>query len=117
MDIRSVSFEPGHITAYEKLKAAGAFKSLSAFVRTCINEHFESEFPDLEGEAALKRAEELEFAAASYRVQANKGLFKKLQQSQGETGEPELKEEPAALTAQEEEIFKASATVAADEKV
>lgn len=108
MDIRSISLEPQHVAAYEKLKAAGAYKSLSAFVRTCINEHFESEFPDLEGEAALKRAEELEFAAASYRVQANKGLYKKLQEAQGESGEPELKEEPAAFTAQEEEIFKAS---------
>lgn len=95
MEIRSVSFEPAHIAAYEKLKAAGAYKSLSAFVRTCINEHFESEFPDLEGEAALKRAEELEFAARNYR----------------EMAKPKLEvEEPAALTAQEEEIFKASAT-------
>ena len=94
MDIRSISLEPEHVAAYEKLKAAGAYKSLSAFVRTCINEHFESEFPDLEGEAALKMAEKLEFASRNYR----------------EMAKPKTVEKPAALTAQEEEIFKASAT-------
>lgn len=99
MDIRSISLEPEHVAAYEKLKAAGAYKSLSAFVRTCINEHFESEFPDLEGEAALKRAEELEFAARNYR----------------EMAKPKTVEETATLTEQEEEIFKASEVGAANE--
>lgn len=105
MDIRSISLDPEHVAAYEKLKAAGKYKNLSQFVRKCINEHFESEFPDLEGEAALKRAEELEFAAKNYRAMAEKP--KPISDM--------VVVEPAALTAQEEEIFKATAAGAANE--
>lgn len=128
---KAYSMDSEVVLAIEKNVQNGLFKNASQFVNKACRKMFESEFPDLEGEAALKRAEELEFAAKSYRAMADKPkpisdmvvvsedklvLFKKLQQAQGESGEPEEKEEPAALTAQEEEIFKASATPDADKK-
>lgn len=96
MDIRSVSFEPQHVRAYEKLKSEGKFKSLSQFVRRCVEEHFETEFPDLVGEAAIARAEELEFAAKQYRAMAFNSIPL-----------PPEREAPSELSAEEEEVFKA----------
>lgn len=87
--------------AIDEIVKTGRYKSKSRFVEVCILEHFEPEFPDLEGEAAFKRADELEFAAASYREQAVAAKKK------------QLDSEVVQLTKAEEEIFKATATPAA----
>jgi hypothetical protein len=106
--LRTFSIRPELSQGIDKLVESGRFRSATSVIERCLEEHF-NPYPDLPGQEALKKAEELELAARGYRVQAGQKIIS-IQSGVYETAAP------VALSVEDEAVLKASLSPKKEEK-